>query len=158
MTIKQKAAAALQGIASNFAGPRTLSIEENGLRVQCELAAVDSLACAFDRLSLDTARLAQATVQELESLADKLSRRLTYLLEPIGTIEIDAEHCIVQMRSKPPQVGEGSTYYELLVRRGGELSLCRYQKQPGDVRQTIPAHVTREVLLRLIDDFAVVAA
>jgi hypothetical protein len=62
------------------------------------------------------------------------------------------------MRSKPPQAGEASTYYELLVRRGGEFSLCRYEKHPGDVRKTIPAHVTREVLLRLIDDFAAVAA
>jgi hypothetical protein len=61
------------------------------------------------------------------------------------------------MRSYPPQkTDDGTTYYELLVRRGGSLSLVRYQKQPGDQRQAIAAHITREVLLRLVDDFAAV--
>jgi hypothetical protein len=61
--------------------------------------------------------------------------------------------CIVQMRSSPPNQGDqGTFYYELVVRRGA-IDLCRYQKTPGDVRQTVPATVTREVLQRLAEDF-----
>ena len=41
-----------------------------------------------------------------------------------------------------------------IVGRGGELSLRRFQKQPGGVREGIPAEVTREVFLRLVDDFS----
>ena len=58
------------------------------------------------------------------------------------------------MRSNPPKKDEqGTSYYELLVRREG-LSLCRWNKQTGDVRVQLPANVTREVLLRLIGDFS----
>jgi hypothetical protein len=41
----------------------------------------------------------------------------------------------------------------LTVRRGGDLTLSRYSKQGGQMRQIVPAQVTREVLGRLADDF-----
>jgi hypothetical protein len=60
----------------------------------------------------------------------------------------------VQLRSSPPQQGDdGTSYYELMVRRGGDITLSRYQKQPGQIRQIVPANVTREVLQRLAEDF-----
>jgi len=40
-----------------------------------------------------------------------------------------------------------------MVRRGGDITLSRYGKKPGQLRQIIAAHVTREVLARLADDF-----
>ena len=40
------------------------------------------------------------------------------------------------------------------MRRGGEIHLSRYAKQPGQPRQMIAANVTREVLLRLVGDFS----
>ena len=90
-------------------------------------------------------------------MAKVLSARLTYLMEPIRPIEIDADACVAQLRSSPPQRDDdGRSYYELTVRRGGEIALCRYRKEPGTVRQQIPATVTREVLLRLADDFEAV--
>ena len=90
-------------------------------------------------------------------MAKSLSDRLTYLMEPIRPIEIDADACVAQLRSSPPQRDDdGRSYYELTVRRGGEIALCRYRKEPGTVRQQIPATVTREVLLRLVDDFEAV--
>jgi hypothetical protein len=90
-------------------------------------------------------------------MAKDLSARLTYLMEPIRPIEIDADACVAQLRSSPPQRDDdGRSYYELTVRRGGEIALVRYRKEPGAVRQQIPANVTREVLLRLVDDFEAV--
>jgi amino acid transporter len=60
----------------------------------------------------------------------------------------------VQLRSNPPQKGEdGTSYYELMVRRGGDVTLSRYQKKSGQIRQIVPANVTREVLQRLAEDF-----
>ena len=83
-----------------------------------------------------------------------LAEKLTYLMEPINPIEFDAEGCVVQLRSAPPQRDDdGRCYYELLVRRGGEISLRRFRKDNGDARRTIAATVTREVLLRLAGDF-----
>ncbi|QDU95502.1 hypothetical protein [Lignipirellula cremea] len=122
-----------------------------------EMTAVDTLACAFLRFALETSRLHTATIDELKTVSESLSQRLTYLLEPISAIEIDAAGCTVQMRSTPPQKEEnGPTYYELTVHRDG-LSLCRYQKGSGP-RQRIPAQVTREVLARLASDFIGVIA
>ena len=73
-------------------------------------------------------------------------------MEPISPIEIDREGAVVQLRSQPPQQDDdGATYFELLVRRDG-LTLERYQKAVGAVRQKVPAQVTRVILGRLADD------
>jgi hypothetical protein len=94
-------------------------------------------------------------VSTLKQVADRLSQRLTYLLEPITAVEIDADGCAIQLRSNPPQKDDnGANYYELLVKRGGLISLSRYKKEPRESRRLIPAQVTREVFLRLVDDFS----
>ena len=63
----------------------------------------------------------------------------------------------MQLRSNPPQRDDdGRSYYELIVRRGGEIALTRYRKENGNARQQIAATVTREVLLRLVGDFCAV--
>ena len=93
-----------------------------------------------------------ASVAELRKISDDLASRLTYLLEPVGAIEQDADQCIVQMRSQPPaKDDDGTKYYELLVRKG-DLTLCRFQKRPGSVRQRVPAVLTQEVVVRLAGD------
>jgi hypothetical protein len=117
----------------------------------------NALAISFDRLRLETPELAGAMVADLQRISTSLSGRLTYLMEPISPIEIDAAACVVQLRSNPPQKDDdGRSYYELLVRRGGEIALSRYRKENGNARRPIPATVTREVLLRLVDDFCAV--
>jgi hypothetical protein len=149
---------ALAAAPMGAAGGWTIRLDHAAQHLVCELEAVDSLACAFTRLSVTGDRLAGATMDELATAAETLSRRLTYLLEPISPIEHDADRCVVQLRSNPPQKeGDRASYYELLVCRSGEVSLARYAKQPGGQRELVPAHVTREVLLRLAGDFAAVA-
>jgi hypothetical protein len=130
-------------------------VSDDGQRLTAQIVALDALALAFDHLTLVSDSLATAPIEQLKKVADLLSKRLTYLLEPISPIEVDADQCVVQLRSNPPQRDDnGTRYYELLVRRGGEISLRRYQKQPGGVREAVPAQVTREVFLRLVSDFS----
>lgn len=120
----------------------------------CVLTSVDQLACAFERMTFRTPALADASLDQLTAVATALSRRLSYLLEAISPVEIDAESCVVQLRSNPPlKDDEGTSYYELVVRRG-ELELCRYTKESGAARHLVPATVTREVLYRLAQDLA----
>lgn len=159
MSLRQLAAAALQGCAPFQNGKERIEVQEGDQHLVCDLVELDTLACGFTRLALATDRLAGASMDRLRRISDDLSKRLTYLLEPIHPIESDADSCTVQMRSKPPQKNEdGSSYYELLVVRGGELSLCRYEKRPGDVRTVAAARVTCEVLSRLVDDLSAVAS
>jgi len=154
MSIVQQARDALQRASA----PDTLDVTEGSQRLTSELAAIDSLAVGFTSFTLATAQLANATPDELKRLGEKLSARLTYLLEPISPIEIDREGCVVQMRSNPPQRDDDqTTYYELTLRRGGAFSLSRYSKAVGDVRHANTATVTREVFLRLVADFSAVA-
>ena len=156
MDLQKKAQQALAGMPSG-AGRQRLRVQEGNQTLNCEIENLDSLAVEFTDITLTTTALAGKSTDELKSLADVLSRRLTYLLEPISPIETDPTGAIVQLRSNPPQKDENGTfYYELLVRRGGDLNLRRYQKQAGDARQAVPASLTREVLLRLVGDFEAV--
>jgi hypothetical protein len=159
MTLVEQTRTALAAVPAFAGDPRTLSTEHDGLRLTCDLTALDSLACEFTRFAVRAGKLAAASIDELKRVSEKLAARLTYLLEPISPVEVDAQQCVVQLRSNPPQRdADRTSYYELLVRRGGEMSLCRWSKQPGDVRQALAAQVTREVLLRLVGDFAAVAS
>ena len=127
------------------AGPRNL---------RCEVDRCDQLAVAVFELSLETAELANVDIAKLQAVSQALCGRVTYLLEPISPIETDADSCVVQMRSNPPQLNDhGRFYYELLLRRGGSVTLCRYKKHPGSVRTRVPAMLTHEVLGRLAEDF-----
>lgn len=147
------------GAIGSFAGtPHALAANDGGERLKCELLTLDRVGCEFTRFAVWADTLATATMDQLKRVSEALATRLTYLLEPIKPIEQDADQCVIQMRSVPPQrEADVTSYYEVLVRRGGELSLCRWQKAPGDVRQPLPAQVTREVFLRLVGDFAAAA-
>jgi hypothetical protein len=135
-------------------GPVTIALDVEPRHLTCRLAECNPLAVSLDEIRLTSDELATVAVTELQQLCETISARLTYLLEPIAPIESDQEECVVQMRSSPPQQDDdGRNYYELLVRRGGELYLARYRKEPGDARLRIPATVTGEVLVRLIGDF-----
>jgi hypothetical protein len=136
-------------------GPAMVVVGEAQRQLTCDVAECNPLAVSFNRLRLATMELASADAPRLESIGKALAARLTYLMEPIAPIEIDAAACVVQLRSNPPQRDDdGRSYYELMVRRGGEIALVRYRKENGGARQQIAAMVTREVLLRLVGDFS----
>jgi hypothetical protein len=154
-TLKTQAQSALEQLNSQASFPHRLQCETAGQRLQAEIIALDTLACAFEFLGVEIDSLAAAPVTTLKQVAEQLSKRLTYLLEPITAVEIDSNQCAIQLRSNPPQKDDnGASYYELLVKKGGLVSLSRYKKEPREARRRVPAHVTREVFLRLVDDFS----
>ena len=135
-------------------GTATLNLTEGRRELTCILVEHNPLAVSFTELRLVTDALAGAKIADLQKIGESLSKRLTYLLEPISPIEADAEGCTLQMRSNPPQKDDdGRSYYELVVRRGGEIALRRYRKANGTAREIVPAMVTAEVLVRLVSDF-----
>jgi hypothetical protein len=138
-------------------GPATVAVNDSPRQLFCDVVERNSLAVSFNQLRLVTDELASADVTELERIGKALAGRLTYLMEPIAPIESDATACVVQLRSSPPQRDDdGRSYYELMVRRGGEIELTRYRKENGNPRQQISATITQEVLLRLVGDFCAV--
>lgn len=152
MTLKDQLSATL---SSSPAGGTAQSIDltDADRTLRLELAGLDRVGCEFTSLAVGTTKLAGATTDRLQQIASALAAKLTYLMEPIAPIEVDQDQCIVQMRSNPPQKNDdGTTYYELLVKAGGELTIGRFTKAPGAARQATTAQVTREVLLRLVGD------
>jgi hypothetical protein len=138
-------------------GSYAINVEEGLRQLTCDIVERNSLAVSFNHLRLTTADLAGATPVDLERIGKALAERLTYLMEPIAPIEHDAQECVVQLRSNPPQRDDdGRSYYELLVRRGGQIALTRYRKENSAGRKQIAATVTREVLRRLVGDFCAV--
>jgi len=139
--------------------PRDVEARDGERRIVCRLFDLDRLACRIELLRLETSELDGASTDRLRTISDTLSARLNYLLEPISPVELDQQGCTVQLRSNPPQKDEDQTcYYELLVRRGGSIGLARYRAASGAPREMLPAELTREVLVRLIDDFEAVLA
>ena len=133
--------------------PHSLIMDTPQGQLTCELLAVDGLACQFLYLTLGTDQLAAACTDTLKQLGEQLAEKLTYLLEPINSLEFDEEGVVLQMRSNPPRRDElGVEFYELLARRTGlRLSRCRKRNSDGQ-REIIPATVTHEVLGRLAAD------
>jgi hypothetical protein len=136
-------------------GSQTFAVADGARSVRCQALQCDPLAATIDELILESNELAAATVAQLQAASESLSQRVNYLLEPIAPVETDSQGCTVQLRSNPPQRDDnGRRYYELILRRGGSVSLCRFEKQPGQPRVRVPAALTHEVIGRLVDDFS----
>ncbi len=152
MALKEQLRNELYQLDGAFNIPAVIALHEGPETLVCELVGLDAIGCAFKELEIVSPALAKDSLEQLRKRAEKLTAAVTYLLEPLGLVEIDGDAAVVQLRSKPPQKeGRERTYYELLVRRDG-ISLRRWRSAAGAPRTAIPAEVTREVLLRLADD------
>jgi hypothetical protein len=157
MSLADKLKDAIANTPCFTSGEQIVVVDDGSYHLECQLLALEPLACALSRLSLRSDKLSALSSDGLKQVAENLSQRLTYLLEPVSPIETDAEGCTVQLRSNPPQKeADRTSYYELLVSRAGEMSLCRWTRAAKSTRELVPAQITREVLLRLASDFAAV--
>lgn len=131
--------------------PRTLRVEQDPATLFCHLESADSLSCAFTELRLTAAPCDSAAC---EQRAERIGRRLTYLLEPLELIETDPDSGRALLRSSPPQAEESTrTYYEVLVDPTGLVTLQRFRRtrEPAP-RASVACRLTKEALTRLIDD------
>jgi hypothetical protein len=152
MSLSSKLLAELRANAGQ--SNRSLSVSEGQRVARVDAIQCEALAVTIEELEVQTPELGGATAFQLQAASCSLASRINYLLEPIAPIETDAAGCSVQMRSNPPQKDDNAyRYYELLIRRGGSVALCRYEKQPGQPRTRVPAALTHEVVGRLVDDF-----
>src|SRR5260370_41668149 len=142
----------LKGFASDV--PKTIGwAPGGGPTVEGDFTAVDLLGCAFRELRITADALKDAPLEQLKAWSDDLCRKVTYLLEHVGPLEVDSEAQTVLIRSTPPARKPAQTaFYEILVKAPGTLSLKRYMRaanepdrQPSDIR------LTHEVLVKLVD-------
>ena len=119
----------LAGFSSST--PRRIEMTDtDGLILGIAVVAVDALSCAFESLTLHVPSLVGNECGMLQTWADALSERVTYLLENIGPIEIDHRSNQVLIRSTPPdRTQTGTQFYEVLLsaQANGTFLLRRYR-------------------------------
>jgi hypothetical protein len=132
-----------------------LNVSADNQSLRCVVLENNSIGCRIQQLELHSPSLAGLTKDRLQEISDNLSQKLSYLMEPIVPIEYDIDAMVAQLRSNPPKKEDSTTqYYELTVKEGGSIALKRFQKVIGEPRTAIAANLTREVLLRLVDDLS----
>ncbi|MGH7127331.1 MAG: hypothetical protein ACREJB_18670 [Planctomycetaceae bacterium] len=156
MTLNPSLTATLKTLRGRSgAGSATMS-GPDGVELTIDFTAVDSMSCSFREIRLGAPALANAGLDALKAWADALCRRVTYLLENVGPLEVDPEAQQVLVRSTPPDRQSGATtYYEMVLeaRSDGSFSLRRYRIDKGTTgREPVDVQVTHEVLHRLTAD------
>lgn len=135
--------------------PRTVGWSaESGPAVEIDFTAVDGLSCAFRELRVTADALKAASLDALQAWADQVCRKVTYLLEQLGPLEIDRQEQVVLVRSNPPaKEADRTTFYEMFVKAPGVVSLRRYTRPARDAeREPLDIQITHEVLLKLVRD------
>jgi hypothetical protein len=140
-------------------GPGTVSVAEGPYTLKLHLTAASPVGVAFDALEFASDDGRDRSADELRAWGDRLAARLTYLMEPLVVIEVDAEGGEAELRSKSPTTrNEVRAYYEVRLRREGTLNLRRVAYDPTDRRRKpVPCQLTCEALERLADDLVATA-
>jgi hypothetical protein len=156
MSLSKKIAAALDENTKVHMLPCPVLVEEGPHRLTVQLTALDAVGVAFASLELTTTIRSEWTSATLKEWGERLAGRVTYLMEPLQVLEVDAGGGEVQIRSQSPTArADQRGYYEVRLFKQGTLRLERYAfEQSSRQRRSITCQLTREVLERLADDLA----
>ena len=142
-----------------FSSTNQQTVRLNGpdsVEIAVDLTAVDSMSCSSREIRLSVPALSGADFDTLKKWAEELCRRVTYLLENIGPLELDPDAGKVLIRSTPPHRQAGTMkFYEILLQShsGGNFSLRRFQSETGKPgRDQVEIQTTHEMLQKLIED------
>jgi hypothetical protein len=156
MSLSQKIAAAIDENTRAYILPCAVSVEDGPNRLTLSLTALDTVGVAFDTLEFVATDRALWSSEALRGWGERLAARVTYLLEPLKVIEIDAGGGEVQIRSQAPTArAHQRGFYEVRLYKQGSLRMERFVYNDATrERQRTPCQLTREVVERLADDIA----
>ncbi len=128
--------------------------EEGANRLFLRVEVAGPVGLSLDALTFSTAARPEWSNEELKGWGDRLSARLSYLMEPLIVQEADPIGGQVTLRSKAPTPREGqNAFYELRLDRRGTAHLGRFAfDDQARRRRPESCQFTREVLGRLADD------
>lgn len=136
--------------------PQRIEVDDGTVRSCVQLLEADRFTYLLDRIEVEllTPPHEGTPYDRVTAQAEFLTKRLTYLLEPLMVVELDRTHDRAQLRSTLPDTrGGASSFYEIILHGGRAVSLVRYRhEQLSGVKSTTPLVVTAEVLARLLDD------
>ena len=156
MSLSKKIAAALDENTKAYVLPCTVTVEDSPSRLTLNLTALDTVGLAFSTMEFTNTSRTEWTSDALKEWGARLSKRVTYLMEPLKVLEVHDQGGEVQMRSQSPTPRDlERAYYEMRLFRQGTLRMERivYDEATRQRRQ-VPCQLTRETLERLADDIA----
>ena len=135
-------------------GPGPLSVADAPYHLTLYLTTASAVGVAFDALDFVATDKPHWSADALKAWGDHLAARLTYLMEPLVVLEVDALGGEVELRSQAPSARDTlRSYYEVHLRREGTLKLRRVAFDTATrIRSSVPCQLTREALERLADD------
>jgi hypothetical protein len=156
MSLSQKIAAATDENTRAYILPCAVTVEDGPNRLTLNLTALDTVGLAFDTLEFVATDRTDWSSDALRAWGERLAARVTYLLEPLKVIEIDAGGGEVQIRSQSPTArAQQRGFYEVRLYRQGSLRLERFVYNDATrERLRTACQLTREVVERLADDIA----
>jgi hypothetical protein len=156
MSLSKKIAAALDENTKAYVLPCTVTVEDAPNKLTLHLTALDTVGLAFTALEFTTASRPEWSSDALKNWGNRLAGRVTYLMEPLQVLEIDAQGGELQIRSQSPTPrDEQKGYYEVRLFRNGSLRMERFVFDGASRKRCQTAcQLTREVLERLSDDIA----
>jgi hypothetical protein len=154
MNLSRKIADAVDSLPKGGPLPSLVEAEAGPSRLTLNLTERGPIGLAFDTLNYARADRADLSAEALRAWGDRLAARLTYLMEPLVVLEVDAQAGEAELRSQAPTPrGDQSAFYEVRLRREGSLNLRRIGFDAASRRrQVVPCQMTIEVLERLADD------
>jgi hypothetical protein len=160
MSLSQKIAAAIDENTRAYILPCAVTVEDGPNRLTLSLTALDTVGVAFDSLEFVATDRPDWSSDALRAWGERLAARVTYLLEPLKVIEIDAQGGEVQIRSQAPTArAQQRGFYEVRLYKQGSLRMERFVYNDATrERQRTACQLTREVVERLADDIAASAA
>lgn len=159
MSLSRQIAAALDDLSAIGAAPHELTAESGPHRLTLTVRVASPVGVEVEALEF-TAQGPERSLDDLRAWADRVANRLTYLMEPLVLLELDADGGTAELRSQSPTARDGQhAYYEVRLNRQGTLRLRRLAFEEADrKRRETPFQLSREVLERLADDLAATAA
>jgi hypothetical protein len=134
-------------------GAAEVVVSEPGWTVSLRPEAHDTLGCALHQLTAQ--RDPASDGGDPRPWAERLSRTVTGLLEPLKLLEVDAGKNVALMRSAAPrQLDNALEYYEVELHGNQRADVRRFRgcHEAGHKRTAVPFTVTYEALAKLVDD------
>jgi len=160
MSLSKKIAAALDENTKAYVLPCTVTVEASPNRLTLNLTALDTVGLALSTMEYANTSKTEWTSDALKQWGERLSKKVTYLMEPLRVLEVNDQEGEVQMRSHSPTPRDQErAYYEMRLFREGSLRMERFvYDDTTRQRRQVPCQLTRETLERLADDIAASAA
>jgi hypothetical protein len=156
MSLSKKIAAALDENTRAYVLPCTVTVEDSTSRLTLDLTALDTVGLAFTTLEFATTGRSEWSSDALKEWGERLTKRVTYLMEPLKVLEVNDQGGEVQLRSQNPTPrNDQKAYYEMRLFRQGKLRMERFAfDEKARQRRQVPCNLTRETVERLADDIA----